>query len=544
MAPALPRPTRATRGKRLSKLLDEEIEADEEFWNQDAFKEDVADDEYEEEQELADEFDSDFNDDEDESGDEEVEEKERRPKKKQILPPGGKKPLKKGPSGSTKKKGVSFLEEAAAAADAGETPLPTLKTPRQATRPSPEKEDGETEEGEKLLRKSTRTSVIVRQAEREAQRAIQQALPKIVKKKREGEDRKMTQEEMLLEAAQTEIQNRQSLETLLAREEEVKRKAIINKEVYSGPLIRFYSKEGINVLEFVKMPEVPEVINAKAPPCTFTFRNPKQPVCVVTGLLAKYRDPKSGFPYATKEAFAIIRERQRKGEDISRKDSLEKVQRKRTKVEREKFAPGTRTGAVKIKYKKPDKPVETKFQNSPKPQSQPSVENRASGGAGPSGATSSGLGTLDKPENSNKVGEFEDKLDHTSTPAPAPAPLPTPMVEANEADFMLEDLGVSLPSNFDSGLSVETSGMGSGGGVAGQGGGQELQLDHELLNLSPTGPGLPRFSERYDLSIDGQSNNLLLDDSWLQDTFVSSPILVGFFNTNPKNWIIPCPPRE
>lgn len=42
-----------------------------------------------------------------------------------------------------------------------------------------------------------------------------------------------------------EIQNRQSLETLLAREEEVKRKAIINKEVYSGPLIRFYSKAGM-----------------------------------------------------------------------------------------------------------------------------------------------------------------------------------------------------------------------------------------------------------------------------------------------------------
>lgn len=42
-----------------------------------------------------------------------------------------------------------------------------------------------------------------------------------------------------------EIQNRQSLETLLAREEEVKRKAIINKEVYSGPLIRYYSKAGM-----------------------------------------------------------------------------------------------------------------------------------------------------------------------------------------------------------------------------------------------------------------------------------------------------------
>lgn len=86
-----------------------------------------------------------------------------------------------------------------------------------------------------------------------------------------------------------------------------------------------------------------------------------------------------------------------------------------------------------------------------------------------------------------------------------PRPLPRPMVEANEADFMLEDLEVSLPSNLDTGLSIQTSGMGSGG----EGGSRELQLEH-VLNLSPT--------ERYDLSMDGQSNSLLLDDSWLQNT--------------------------
>lgn len=32
-------------------------------------------------------------------------------------------------------------------------------------------------------------------------------------------------------------------------------------------------------------------------------------MCAVTGLPAKYRDPKTGLPYATKEAFRIIRER-------------------------------------------------------------------------------------------------------------------------------------------------------------------------------------------------------------------------------------------
>lgn len=107
----------------------------------------------------------------------------RRPTKKRKLPPG-KKPLKKGPSGSAKKKGVTFLEEAAAAADAGEAPLLPSKPVRPIVlQPSPEeKEDGDNAndlEGEKSLRKSTRTAVIVKQAEREAQRAIQQALPKV-----------------------------------------------------------------------------------------------------------------------------------------------------------------------------------------------------------------------------------------------------------------------------------------------------------------------------------------------------------------------------
>lgn len=87
----------------------------------------------------------------------------------------------------------------------------------------------------------------------------------------------MTQEEMLLEAAQTgashdiplvilylsgcyvnlapnliawhenhvaEIMNLRNLEKVLAREEEVKKKAIVNKAVYSGPQIRYLSKNG------------------------------------------------------------------------------------------------------------------------------------------------------------------------------------------------------------------------------------------------------------------------------------------------------------
>ncbi|RZS11528.1 hypothetical protein BHM03_00042853, partial [Ensete ventricosum] len=48
---------------RMSKLLDNAIEQDEIFWNQDALKEEENDENYEEEVEVADEFDSDFNED-------------------------------------------------------------------------------------------------------------------------------------------------------------------------------------------------------------------------------------------------------------------------------------------------------------------------------------------------------------------------------------------------------------------------------------------------------------------------------------------------
>lgn len=40
---------------------------------------------------------------------------------------------------------------------------------------------------------------------------------------------------------------------------------------------------------------------------------------MITGLPAKYRDPKTGFPYATKEAFKVIRERSSR-EEADRKE--------------------------------------------------------------------------------------------------------------------------------------------------------------------------------------------------------------------------------
>ncbi|KAK4256411.1 hypothetical protein QN277_009281 [Acacia crassicarpa] len=293
----LDRTSRATRGKRMTKLLDEEFEEDEVFWNQDALKEEENDDNYEEEPEVADEYDSDFDDDEPEPDEEgENDAVERVPKKKRLIFPGKRLPKKK------KKKTLSKLENA------------TEDDKADEHSPAEEHHDVPDEAGERMIRKSTRTSVIVRQAERDAIRAALQATMKPVKRKKEGEEKKMTQEEMLLEAAQTEIMNLRNLERVLAREEEVKRRAIVHKAVYNGPQCRYISKDGRSFLEFSKGLSFHSEISTKSVPY------PEKSVCAITGLPAKYRDPKTGLPYATLEAFKIIRQRTLNENTVTRKE--------------------------------------------------------------------------------------------------------------------------------------------------------------------------------------------------------------------------------
>jgi len=270
---------------RITKLLEDEIEQDEVFWNQDALKDEENDDNYEEEQDAGDEFDSDFDRVESEPDDEpEKEERERLPIKKRLMFPG--KTLRKT---NAKKKKV----------------IPKLEDDTKADKPSASTQADVPDEleTEKTIRKSTRTSVIVRQAEREAIRAEKEATVKPIKKKKEGEEKRMTQEEMLLEAAETEIMNLRNLERVLAREEEVKKKAVVHKDTYEGPTIRFFSRDGESRLEFINGASFGSEL------CTTSAPYPEKSVCVVTGLPAKYRDPKTGLPYATMEAFKIIRER-------------------------------------------------------------------------------------------------------------------------------------------------------------------------------------------------------------------------------------------
>ncbi|KMZ60298.1 SWR1 complex subunit 2 [Zostera marina] len=293
----LDRSSRKTRGKRIKNLIDEEIEQDDQFWNQDALKEDEDDTNYVEEGGGADEFDSDFNEDEpdpDEGGEKDVDERVKT--KKKLIFPGKSAKMKKN------KKNLTKLERSSEVVKS-EDPID-----------SEQQEVPEDLEGERVVRKSTRTSVVVRQAEREAIREALQAISKPpVKRKKEGEQKRITQEEMLLDAAQTEIMNLRNLERVLAREEEVKKKAVIHKEVYSGPQVRYSSRDGKSLIEFINGATFHSELK------TTPSQYPKKEVCVVTGLPAKYRDPKTGLPYATIEAFKVIRERFLKEENDKRK---------------------------------------------------------------------------------------------------------------------------------------------------------------------------------------------------------------------------------
>lgn len=272
-------PQRTTRGKRMGALsIPEDDDADEDFWNQEFFAEEERDDRYETESEPEDRFDEDFMDSEEEEEEEGVEEDRvlaMEQKKKVLKPPG------------YKKKPVTGSKKAAAS---------------KAAKPvKQEQEIHVIPERTMSVRKTTRQKV----EEAEEQRKFQEEIkPKKVTKS--VVHRQLTQAELLAEAARTEVENIRSLQYMEAIEEENKRKATSTGGRYSGPMISVKSVKNSDGLEqtavVVKNMAMPEYLQPqKAPPV------PQKEMCVVTNTVAKYRDPLTGKPYATLEAFKILR---------------------------------------------------------------------------------------------------------------------------------------------------------------------------------------------------------------------------------------------
>ena len=115
----------------------------------------------------------------------------------------------------------------------------------------------------------------------------------------------LTQEQLLEEAQITEEINRASLEILTKLEEEKKQLPKL-KPTIIGPMIRYLSNEKNGETITWTDPSTFPVgdlvqVNVRL--------SPSNEICPITGMKAKYFDPKTAIAYANVEAFKQIRER-------------------------------------------------------------------------------------------------------------------------------------------------------------------------------------------------------------------------------------------
>ena len=308
---------RSTRGQRINALIGEAADGDEQFWGNEVWQSD--DESFSEVEIEPDEFDSDFNDSEDE-GEENSDDEEKSAKK------GSRKERKstnkyKEP-GSTKRK----AEVACVGAD---NEVPKKFIPRKVSRINSRGSIGADSivlTGPREVRRSTKVKSeeaykIHRKATALAQEAKVKFRPQI--------QHRFTQKGLLLDALDTEAQNKKWLEAQRIADFERAMSDKMVKPQQSRSFIRFVSRRGtydtITFSDVDCMPSVFTSLSSSSSSSAATQRareeddgsgdhgNRKALRCVITGLPAKYRDPLTGLPYANVEAFREIRMRHKSG---------------------------------------------------------------------------------------------------------------------------------------------------------------------------------------------------------------------------------------
>nr|XP_022903798.1 vacuolar protein sorting-associated protein 72 homolog [Onthophagus taurus] len=300
------RERRANAGNRMSKLLNEEEECQDDFYkvNYGGFADTESDNEYEAEEEGEDIVDSDFSIDENDEPVSDNEDNESQPKKRRLVTKAYKEPVKQ----EVKQK-------------------PKIQKPK----PVIQKIKLEDEYNlERVERKSIRKSTAAKSAAT-AQRIKVRNLEQKRKVKRPREETWMpTQQELLDEAKITEKENLQSLERYQRLESEKKSRRPV-KKVFNGPTIiyqslkfpiieeisdetkqedddkkeikRFYERTFISVANDPNDVSFAKIFNLKPKP-----NYPKKIKCTITNLPAKYIDPITCLPYHNSHCFRIIRE--------------------------------------------------------------------------------------------------------------------------------------------------------------------------------------------------------------------------------------------
>lgn len=300
------REKRSTAGNRLSKLLDEEEECQDEFYkvNYGGFEETESDHEYEAEEEGEDIVDSDFSIDE---NDEPISDNEEEgPKKKKRLVTKA----YKEPAPQQIKQKPKVQKEV----------TPKIKTKLDLSLCENPYE-----------RKSIRKSTAAKSAETLARIKVRDLESKRKTKRSRDDEWVPTQEELLEEAKLTEIENLKSLERYQKIENEKKTKRIA-KKVHNGPVIEYRSlkmpiieeMDDTNSSAEVKSEQKEEPKYCERSFLTFlndpfdvvcngyfkkkSLKAPRKNLrCAITGQKAKYIDPVTCLPYYNAACFKIIR---------------------------------------------------------------------------------------------------------------------------------------------------------------------------------------------------------------------------------------------
>lgn len=302
---SLQRERRSNAGNRMSKLLDEEEECQDDFYKQNygGFQETASDNEYEAEEEGEDVVDSDFSIDENDEPVSDTEGDESQKKKRRLVTKAYKEPIPKN--------------------EKPKLPKPPTTTTSKIRHSSTVNES--------FGRKSVRKSTLARTAET-AQRVKVRDLEQRKKVRKQTDNWVPTQAELLEEAKITEQENLKSLERYQKMENEKKARRPLKKHC-SGPMIqyrstrmpiieeskindtnsdikheiedfqqKYWERTFITILNDPNDVTFKKVFNVKPPPLL-----PKKLKCAVTGKPAHYVDPVTRVPYHNSTCFKIIK---------------------------------------------------------------------------------------------------------------------------------------------------------------------------------------------------------------------------------------------
>ena len=416
------RARRTTAGQRLTLLTGEDLDNDEAFWGHDTWQEDNESFHTSDEEGSAavDQFDSDFDATESEGEDEvaeaqaaerviEAEEKDRKRKKSNYVDTAttnAKKSRKLTGIAAKRTKRVvgdghnagivlnvpvpGATANGTATGGPGETvhiprivvPGPSKKRKPSPTKPPPmaatrQRRQAKEASGYSSKSRSVKVTNTASSKHPPSSLRTQSNVQTQQQRKQQQQQKQFTQEQLLMEAvADTEPSNQR---WLLGRQ---RRLAASEAAVAAAPTasatmisVQWTSRRGaLNTVTFGDMDKIPSIFTASPNGGSHTSNAPA--VCAVTGAPARYKDPVTGIPYASTEAFRTLRERHRKECAVK-----EEAARKRAAAKAAKQAESSAKEAAVVATGNEETETTTSAKPKPKRKAPPRTQSAATAGS-------------------------------------------------------------------------------------------------------------------------------------------------------------------